>query len=94
MSSYSSYSSRGQKPRDSYRPRGSFSNRSFAPKALASDRDLTEGLSTTALQTITKVEGQSSDKEVKISDFQYIGSYNWVDASSPTIIVPGKFNMS
>ncbi|KAG6909281.1 hypothetical protein DXG01_001225 [Tephrocybe rancida] len=52
--------------------------------------DILEGLSTTPLQTIAKLSPITTDKEVKITDLQYAGSYNWLDKPTPTIIVPGS----
>ncbi|KAG5642419.1 hypothetical protein DXG03_002821 [Asterophora parasitica] len=65
----------------------SLSQRFTQHSALPSDRDILEGLSTTPLQTIVKPSSGCSE-EVKITDLQYVGSYNWLDEFSPTIIVP------
>ncbi|KAF8073568.1 hypothetical protein FPV67DRAFT_1478431 [Lyophyllum atratum] len=73
------------------RARGSYSSRNTAPPlGLAPDRHILEGLSETPLQTITKPPSGSSDAEVKVTDLQYVGSYNWLDKPTPTIIVPGS----
>ncbi|KAF9464193.1 hypothetical protein BDZ94DRAFT_525066 [Collybia nuda] len=96
MSSHSSYSPRGWRSRGSgfRQPRGSSSyrDRTFSPKSgtLVPDRVITEGLLATALRTIPRLEKSSDEKEVKITNFECIGSYNWVDSPSPTIIVPGS----
>ncbi|KAJ7258800.1 hypothetical protein B0H12DRAFT_436750 [Mycena haematopus] len=69
---------------------GRFSN--SAPSApLSPDRDIMEGLRPTAVQTIlipTMIP--SVGKDVAITGLESIGSYNWMNASSPTIIVPGS----
>lgn len=57
----------------------------------SSDRDILEGLSDAPLLTLQKPTRDSSGREIKIEDQQYIGSYNWVSSlDQPTIIVPGK----
>ncbi|KAF5382621.1 hypothetical protein D9615_002760 [Tricholomella constricta] len=57
---------------------------------LPPDRHILEGLSTSPLQTISKLSPKSSDKELNITELQYVGSYNWVEKPTPTIIVPGS----
>ncbi|KNZ78252.1 hypothetical protein J132_01231 [Termitomyces sp. J132] len=80
----SSYRSRG-------RARASYSSfGSHTPGNLPGDKDILGGLSSSPLQTILKLSTYSSDQEVKITDFQYVGSYNWIDKPTPTIIVPGS----
>ncbi|KAG6864833.1 hypothetical protein C0991_006893, partial [Blastosporella zonata] len=79
----SSYRARG-------RSRGSYSNLGTKSLTLPGDRDLLEGLSTTHLQIIAKLLPLGSEEEVKVTDLQYAGSYNWVDKPTPTIIVPGS----
>src|SRR6185369_6520110 len=70
--------------RSSPRGRGS-----FGPHRLPGDRDVMEGLLQTTLQTIPKILSRPNDTEVKVNDLECIGSYNWTDSGSPTIIVPG-----
>lgn len=50
-----------------------------------------EGLRPTALQTFAIPIITGAGKDVKIIGLESIGSYNWTTASSPTIMVPGKF---
>jgi hypothetical protein len=45
----------------------------------------------TPLQTISKPGVGPVDGKVEISNLEYVGSYNWTDSTSPTIIVPGKY---
>jgi len=49
-----------------------------------------QGLSRTALQILSIPAADPAVEQVEISDLQYVGSYNWVESTSPTIIVPGK----
>ena len=70
------------------RTRASFSVPS-TPK-LPADRDILDGLLPSPIQTVTKPSASADDDEVKVNDLKYIGSYNWVEAQKPTIIVPGK----
>ncbi|KAG6902422.1 hypothetical protein C0995_000348 [Termitomyces sp. Mi166 len=80
----SSYRTRSR-ARASY---SNFSNRT--PVKLPGDRDILGGLSSIPLQIISKLSTNISDQEVKITNLQYAGSYNWVDKPTPTIIVPGS----
>lgn len=86
MSTYTSLRGRGRG-----RARGSFGAQTSYHHSppLPGDRRILDGLSSTPLQTISIASPQTSDKEVKITDLKYIGSYNWLDKPSPTIIVPG-----
>jgi hypothetical protein len=60
--------------------------------SLPPDRDIMQGLFQTSLQTVSKPAADSADKQVEISNLQYVGSYNWTDSTSPTIIVPGQYS--
>ncbi|KAJ6476110.1 hypothetical protein C8R45DRAFT_873376, partial [Mycena sanguinolenta] len=79
-------------PYASKRGRGSSRFSNSAPSApLSSDRDIIEGLRPTPLQTISIPAISTAAKEpVAISGLESIGSYNWMNASSPTIMVPGS----
>lgn len=63
----------------------------FAPIAArraAPKRDITDGLSAGPISTLTV---PAADEEVvAIKDVRCIGSYNWTDNPSPTILVPGS----
>jgi len=59
---------------------------------LPGDRDIMQGLSQTSLQTIVRILPQENDPEVTVTDVEYIGSYNWTNRDTPTIIVPGLCN--
>ncbi|KAK7050562.1 hypothetical protein R3P38DRAFT_2865875 [Favolaschia claudopus] len=84
---YSSQRGRG-------RGRGSSSANRFANSApstpLPAARDIMEGLRPSALQTISIPAAPATVKDIKITNFESIGSYNWKNAASPTIIVPGS----
>ncbi|KAF8906421.1 hypothetical protein CPB85DRAFT_1436926 [Mucidula mucida] len=43
-----------------------------------------------ALATIPLPQKETSGDEIVISDFAFIGSYNWKESEEPTIIVPGS----
>ncbi|KAF7365701.1 hypothetical protein MVEN_00443800 [Mycena venus] len=75
----------------SRRGRGSGRFANSAPSTpLPPDRDIMEGLHLTSLQTLAIPTITSVAKDVRITDLKSIGSYNWMNASSPTIVVPGK----
>ncbi|KAK0475235.1 hypothetical protein IW261DRAFT_1496509 [Armillaria novae-zelandiae] len=50
-------------------------------------REITDGLNADPIATLTV---SLSAAKVAIKDPKYIGSYNWVDSPSPTILVPGS----
>ncbi|KAK0506822.1 hypothetical protein EDD18DRAFT_1343282 [Armillaria luteobubalina] len=54
----------------------------------APKRDITDGLTGSPISTLTVPA--ADEGVVAIKDVQYIGSYNWTDNSSPTILVPGS----
>ena len=60
---------------------------------LPPDRNLMEGLSSTVIRTLTRpvVAMKSSDESIKPKHLKYVASYNWVDESQPTIIIPGMY---
>ena len=49
----------------------------------------TSGLLKDVLETISPPVLEGSEKDVVPEDVVYIGSYNWVNSPTPTIIVPG-----
>jgi hypothetical protein len=63
---------------------------------LPPNRNITDGLNPSLRLTIPRPDVDLVDVEigVHIRGLQYIGSYNWVDAPEPTIIVPGKKTLS
>ncbi|KAI0662130.1 glycosyl transferase family, a/b domain-containing protein [Cubamyces menziesii] len=54
------------------------------------DADPTEGLAAQPLQVIEVDQDVDGRTPVKLENFKCIGSYNWVDAPQPTIMVPGS----
>ncbi|KAJ7505929.1 hypothetical protein B0H11DRAFT_361862 [Mycena galericulata] len=66
-----------------------FSN-SAPSTPLAPDRDIMEGLRPKPLQDMGIPTIPSAAKPVAVVGLETIGSYNWVKATSPTIIVPGS----
>ena len=50
-----------------------------------------DGLLPDVLKSIPKPEAIPAELDVEISDVQYLASYNWIDAKTPTIVVPGSF---
>ncbi|KAI0330501.1 hypothetical protein GY45DRAFT_747542 [Cubamyces sp. BRFM 1775] len=57
---------------------------------LLPDADPTEGLAEQPLQAIEVDRDVDDSTPVKLENFKCIGSYNWVDAPQPTILVPGS----
>ena len=49
----------------------------------------TSGLLKGAIETLSPPTLNGSEKDVVPEGLIYIGSYNWVDSSNPTIAVPG-----
>ncbi|KAJ7890304.1 hypothetical protein B0H13DRAFT_2531260 [Mycena leptocephala] len=75
----------------SKRGRGSSRFSNSAPSTpLPPDRDIMEGLRPKALQTLAIPTVTSSARAVAVTDLESIGSYNWTNAPSPTIVVPGS----
>jgi len=52
--------------------------------------DPTRGLVEGALEVIPPPTLDGSEEDTTPRDVTYIGSYNWVEAPEPTIIVPGQ----
>ncbi|KAI0329008.1 hypothetical protein GY45DRAFT_1280600 [Cubamyces sp. BRFM 1775] len=66
-----------------------------SPSHILPDRDLQENLSSRPLQTLQKPDSPLAShdmtaKAIKPENVKYIGSYNWVEEITPTIIVPGS----
>ncbi|CCL99525.1 uncharacterized protein FIBRA_01543 [Fibroporia radiculosa] len=57
--------------------------------SLPLERPLTEGLASTPFKTFAKPTDPGG-KAIAPQNLEYIGSYNWVNATKPTIIVPGS----
>ena len=52
--------------------------------------DPTSGLLKDVLETISPPILEGSERYIVPEDLIYIGSYNWVEAPNPTIVVPGQ----
>jgi hypothetical protein len=48
-----------------------------------------EDLAKKPLGTVPTPALQGTEGHIVPKDLRYIGSYNWIDASTPTIVVPG-----
>ena len=55
-------------------------------------RDLYEGLNKDSTEVISTptLNYRTPGQDIQPKDLTYIGSYNWVEETVPTIIVPGK----
>ncbi|KIM82257.1 hypothetical protein PILCRDRAFT_71145 [Piloderma croceum F 1598] len=62
----------------------------MASLGLPPDRKITDNLHPLPRRVIPKPNIEPSDVDAQIGGLQYVGSYNWVDSPSPTIIVPGS----
>ncbi|KAF7300842.1 hypothetical protein MKEN_01310200 [Mycena kentingensis (nom. inval.)] len=92
--------SRGGHATPSSISQGTASSRGFSrqyaapspPPALPVDREILEGLEPTPIHSIPvpMLTPQENTADIVIRNLQSIGSYNWTNASSPTIIVPGS----
>ncbi|KZT69562.1 hypothetical protein DAEQUDRAFT_690723 [Daedalea quercina L-15889] len=60
-----------------------------ASSSLPPERNLTEDLQSAPIKTIAKPE-TTSGRVIAVERLEYIGSFNWSEASKPTIIVPGS----
>lgn len=54
-------------------------------------RDLYEGLKKDDTETISKLslDLRAPEQDLQPKNLTYIGSYNWIEATVPSIIVPG-----
>lgn len=52
-------------------------------------RRMFEDLAKKPLGTVPTPALQGTEGHIVPKDLRYIGSYNWTDASTPTIVVPG-----
>lgn len=59
------------------------------PRTVApNDHELTRGLATSPIQTLDKPR-IVTEEDIRVDDVVYLGSYNWIEADKPTILVPG-----
>ncbi|KAI0671233.1 hypothetical protein C8Q78DRAFT_974591 [Trametes maxima] len=57
---------------------------------LLPDADMSEGLLPGVLHAFHVDSGVDTGDPVKLENFKVLGSYNWIDAPQPTILVPGS----
>jgi len=60
-----------------------------AAQSHASDHALMEGLYTEPVEVVEKPTS-TTDDGIAINDLEYVGSYSWVEARKPTVVVPGS----
>lgn len=62
-----------------------------ALSSLPPERSLIEGLNPNPVKTLARPTPQEvSDKVVAVRNLNYIGSFNWTNATKPTVIIPGS----
>lgn len=72
-------------------PRGHSLNAYERARPNQNARDLYEGLNKQSGEVVSKpVPDYRSGKDLQPEDLTYLGSYNWVEATVPSIIVPGE----
>lgn len=70
-----------------------FDGAQFAPalSSLPPERSLTEGLHPIPIKTVARPTSQQASKNViAVRNLEYIGSFNWTNATKPTVIIPGS----
>ena len=83
---YSSYGSFGSR-------RGRSLNAYERARPNTNSRDLYEGLHKELVEVISKptLVYRVPEPDIQPKDLIYLGSYNWIEATVPSIIVPGEF---
>lgn len=85
------------RPYSSYGSFGSIRGRSLNAYERArpntNSRDLYEGLNKESTEVISKptLAYRAPEPDIQPKDLIYLGSYNWIEATVPSIIVPGEF---
>ena len=74
-------------------PRGRTLNAYERARPNPNSRDLYEGLNKVSAEVISKptLDSRVSGQDIQPKNLTYLGSYNWIEATIPSIIVPGKF---
>lgn len=56
-------------------------------------RDLYEGLNKESTEVVSKptLDYRAPGQDIQPKNLTYLGSYNWIEATVPSIIVPGEF---
>ena len=84
------------------RPYGSYGSAPFRGRTLnayerarpnPNSRDLHEGLNKESTEVISRpvLRYQTPEQDIQPKNLMYLGSYNWIEATVPSIIVPGEF---
>lgn len=64
-----------------------------ALSSLPPERSLTEGLHPIPVKTLARPTSQQiSNNVVAVKNLEYIGSFNWTNATKPTVIIPGPLH--
>ena len=89
MSHRRPYSSYGYGPSS----RGRTLNAYERARPNTNGRDLYEGLNKESTEVMSKpvLNHRSPEQDIQPKNLTYIGSYNWIESTVPTIIVPGEF---
>lgn len=74
--------------RGAYSDLGGFTGGSYSGASVQPDREIRDGLTARHIKTFSKPE-PVDEANIAIKDLTYIGSYNWINAKKPTIIIPG-----
>ncbi|EED80567.1 predicted protein [Postia placenta Mad-698-R] len=75
--------------RGAYGDLGGFTGGSYSGASVQPDREIRDGLTARHIKTFSKPE-PVDEANIAIKDLTYIGSYNWINAKKPTIIIPGS----
>lgn len=75
--------------RGAYSDLGGFTGGSYSGASVQPDREIRDGLTARHIKTFSKPE-PVDEANIAIKDLTYIGSYNWINAKKPTIIIPGS----
>ncbi|CAA7261561.1 unnamed protein product [Cyclocybe aegerita] len=77
----------GSSQRPSFRPKPTWWQKKPKEEKLPGDRNIMEGI---AVPIIDIPEDNPKAQSVEITNCTYIGSYNWLERETPTILVPGS----
>ncbi|TFK48829.1 hypothetical protein OE88DRAFT_510839 [Heliocybe sulcata] len=69
---------------------GATGRSTWSPAVNIPRRDFHDGLGSKAIKVLSEPPSGSAVEDVEIANLEYLASYNWVEARTPTIIVPGS----
>lgn len=75
--------------RGAMRRGGRFADRAILSASASIERSIGVDLGEAPVHVFDKPSASTGDDAAVFSGLQYIGSYNWIDAHEPTIVVPG-----